>query len=116
MFSRFFLLGNTIFETLCGSLWAIGSSTIFAKIAPPGMESVDVAPGRDPELAAQPSYTASSDDVHGAVVSRILLLDPASSAESRSQVSKRMGRSTAENGPYPDHVSDTHAATLPPGT
>jgi len=35
----FFLLGNTIFETLCGSLWAIGSSTIFAKIAPPGLES-----------------------------------------------------------------------------
>ena len=36
---RFFLLGNTIFETLCGSLWAIGFSTIFAKIAPPGLES-----------------------------------------------------------------------------
>ena len=35
----FFMLGNAIFETLMGSLWAIASSTIFAKIAPPGMES-----------------------------------------------------------------------------
>ena len=35
----FFLLGNACFESLLGIFWGVASSAIYAKAAPPGMES-----------------------------------------------------------------------------
>mmetsp|Transcript_29273 Transcript_29273/g.62230 ORF Transcript_29273/g.62230 Transcript_29273/m.62230 type:complete len:632 (+) Transcript_29273:152-2047(+) len=35
----FFLLGNAVVENLLGVMWGVASSAMFAKIAPPGMES-----------------------------------------------------------------------------